>query len=432
MHSTLFRSVATVVFLTCTFIASAQDAPRPDVQAVRLSTLPVLDGEVISDPAWQVLKPLTDFTQWVPTNGAPASQKTEFFIGYSDEYVHIAVICYEDNPDNIVVSSDGYQSDSATVVFDTFRNGQSGMAFGTNPIGAEYDASLNDEYADWNWSTTWQVKAKLIDEGWSAEFEIPFTSLRYGSDEVQTWGVNFARTMQKHNETSYWASVPTHFSMYRLSLAGTLSDIHVPKYQQNLTVTPYAIAGIVTQDSATSSSKDREQDFGFDLKYAITQSLTLDATYNTDFAQVESDQLQINLGRFGLFFPETRPFFLENAALFKMGMGGVRLFHSRNIGIEPDGRKLPITGGTRLTGKLGAAHNIGLLYMQAEAGEYVPQNDFLVGRYKRDLPNRSSYGALVAHRDGGGTSNLTLGVDGQWGIGERTDVSGFVAKTDTA
>ncbi len=412
--------------------AWGQESPRPSAVATKLTTLPTLDGEVRNDPAWQSLTPITDFTQWQPTNGAPATRKTEVYFAFSDEFVHIGVICHEPSQDDIILSSDGFQSDSFAMALDTFLNGQTGFMFGTNPIGVEYDAALDNEYADWNWSTTWKVRTKYIDEGWSAEFEIPFTSLRFGSEKVQTWGVNFARISRKINEQSHWASLPIQFSTYRLSLAGRIRGIEVPAYRQNLKITPYVLSGIVESESTDYSATEKENDVGFDLKYSLTRSLTLDATYNTDFAQVESDQLQINLGRFSLFFPETRPFFLENAGMFEVGFGGLRLFHSRSIGIEPGGRKLPLTGGARITGKVGSSNNVGVLFVRAESGEYLPQNDFFVGRFNREMKNRSSLGFIVVNREGEDSENQTFGVDGKWGIGEHTDIIGYAGKTNTA
>lgn len=396
--STIAQSAA-IVALSLGVCAWAQDAPRPEAVAVRLTTLPTLDGDVVNDPAWQSLIPITDFTQWQPTNGAPATRKTEVYFGFSDEFVHIGVICHESSQDDIVVSSDGFHSDSFAMAIDTYLVGQSGFMFGTNPIGAE--------------------------------FEIPFTSLRYGDAEVQTWGVNFARINRKINEQSHWAPLPIQFSTYRLSLAGRISGIEVPAYRRDLKFAPYALGGIVTSNQSQTSTTQRESEFGFDLKYAITQSVILDATYNPDFAQVESDRLQINLGRFSLFFPETRPFFLENASMFQVGSGNIQLFHSRNIGIEPNGRKLPITGGARITGKLGAMNNVGVLLVRAESGSLLPQNDYVVGRFNRELRNRSSIGVLVANREGGGTENRTFGMDGKWGIGEHIDLRGYAAKTST-
>lgn len=150
----LVAKTAIALVLLIAIGTSGQESPRPSAVATKLTTLPTLDGEVRGDPAWQSLMPITDFTQWQPTNGAPATRKTEVYFAFSDEFLHVGVICHEPSQDDIVLSSDGFQSDSFAMAIDTFLNGQTGFMFGTNPIGVEYDAALDNEYADWNWSTT--------------------------------------------------------------------------------------------------------------------------------------------------------------------------------------------------------------------------------------------------------------------------------------
>lgn len=400
-------------------------------KAVELTVLPVLDGDVKNDPAWRNLTPLSDFVQLTPENGKAATRKTEVFFGFSDQYLHVGVICYENDPKDIVVSSNGFESDSFAMVLDTFLNGQTGFAFGTNPIGEEYDGSVADEFSDWNWSTLWKVKTQYIDAGWSAEFEIPFASISYGNGDRQTWAVNFARVTQTNNEISYWSPVPTQFSMYRLSLAGHIEGIKVPPQRKNLKVTPYVTTGREETSWLDEATTHEDQDAGFDVKYSLTPSLTLDLTYNTDFAQVESDQLQVNLGRFSLFFPETRPFFLENAGIFNVWGSGVELFHSRRIGIGSGGVKLPISGGVKVTGKVGPNHNVGLLLMRADNDTLSSESDFFVARYQRELDNRSTVGVIATRRDEQDATRHTLGIDGQWGVGDQTEFNGFLAQTET-
>lgn len=424
-------SIALALTVFATINAFPQESDHPIETARLMDTLPTIDGNVLDDPAWRGAVSISDFTQWVPTNGAPATRKTEVYFGYSDEYLLVGAICHEHSQEDIVVSSDGFQSDSFTFVIDTFLNGQNGFTFGTNPIGAQYDGSITNNSIDWNWSTSWKVRVRQIEQGWSAEFQIPFNSLRYGSEPIQTWGLNFERFTVKNNEVSSWAPIPPQFSLSRLDLAGQISQIKVPAHRRNLKLTPYLVIGRERTEYLNETTKAEENDVGFDLKYSLTNSLTLDATYNTDFAQVESDQLQINLGRFDLFFPETRPFFLENAGLFKVGGAGVHLFHSRTIGIEPDGRKLPLKGGARVTGKLGSNRNLGLLFMRAEGGEYVPQNDFLVARYSHELPNRSSTGLIVIGRKDDETDHQTFGIDAKLGIGSRSDSWFYAATTNS-
>ena len=424
----LRSSFVVLQLIVCGAIA-AESNDRPHGHATRLPEAPTLDGNVADDPAWDGIAPFTGFLQLQPDNGAAASQRTEVYFGFTDDALHVGVICFETDPSAITVSNDGLQSDSFSMVLDTFGTGLAGMVFGTNPVGAEYDGQVADEFADWNWSTLWEVRTRTHEAGWSAELAIPFQSLRYGGGDVQSWRVNFARVIRRNNEIAYWSPVPRQFSMFRLSLAGRIDGIHVPPQRRNLEFTPYALGRTNRGGNLIDSRHD--DDFGFDVKYSITPSLTLDLTYNTDFAQVESDRQQVNLGRFSLFFPETRPFFLENAGSFGVGFPGMQLFHSRRIGIAPDGRRLPIEGGVRVSGKVGAATNLGLLHMRAEAANAGDSSDFTVARLSRDLRNRSSVGFIATDRRDPGSSRQTYGLDGSLGVGRNGQLRAIAARTRT-
>ena len=398
--------------------------------AARLPSKPTLDGELANDPAWRGLPAFTDFKQLQPDNGQPATQRTEAFIGYTDDALYVGVMCYEEDPNDIVVANDGFSSDSFTFVLDTFRSEQTALVFGTNPVGAEYDGQVSaaNPWPDWNWSTVWTVRAKTGEHGWSAEFEIPFSSLRYPAAQTQSWGVNLARVLRRNNEISYWSPVPKQLSMYRLDLAGVIDGFRPPRQGRNLKFMPYALGSLARLEQG---GEVRDEHLGFDVKYSLTPSLTLDLTYNTDFAQVESDRQQVNFGRFSLFFPETRPFFLENAGSFRAGSGETLLFHSRRIGVSDDGRRLPIDGGVRLSGRIGAATNVGFLHMRTaaalSAADSPDNTDFTVLRMSRDLPNRSSLGFIGTNRTDA-DDHQTYGVDGRWGIGDFAMLSGFVAQ----
>ena len=411
-------------------LATVASAARSEGTVTPLAVAPVLDGEVAEDPAWRGVEPFTGFKQLQPDNGQPASQRTEVFMGFTADALHVGVICYEDM-DKVVVSNDGFASDSVSFVLDTFRSEQTAMVFGTNPVGTEYDGqvSASGNWPDWNWSTVWEVRTKSGDDRWSAEFAIPFTSLRYAPakpGQTQSWGVNFARVIRRNNETAYWSPVPKQLSMYRLDFAGVIDGFQPPKRRRNLKFIPYALASGVRAQNAGNA---RQQDAGFDVKYSLTPSLTMDLTYNTDFAQVESDRQQVNFGRFSLFFPETRPFFLENAGAFQVGSPDVLLFHSRRIGIAPSGARLPIEGGARISGKVGKATNLGFLHMRADANvEGSDKTGFTVLRVSQDLRNRSSVGFIGTSR-ADEDHEQTWGLDGRWGIGNYTMLSGFVART---
>ncbi len=438
----IFRATATVIALSLALIlASSGAVAAPTSRAIRLAQSPLLDGDVISDPAWSNVTPITSFTQQRPLEGMPASKRTEVFVGFTDNALVVGVVCYDDEPDNIIVSSKQRDAnladtDSFRMVIDAFGTQQNGLVFGTNPTGLEYDGQVSNERSgkfgfggfDLNWDAAWRVEATIGDFGWSAEMKIPFTSLRYGDREIQNWGFNLQRIVRRTNEISYWSPLPRQYGLNRLSLAGTVTGIELPS-QRNFTFTPYAL-GKAARGGGLGSDHDTE--FGFDAKYSITPSLTLDATYNTDFAQVEVDRQQVNLNRFSLFFPEKRPFFQENSSQFEVGTMGLQLFFSRRIGIAANGQPIPIDAGLRVSGKVGTSTNVGLLAMRSEkVTDVAPENDFLVVRLKQELAGRSSIGMLAVGRDGGGSDNQTYAVDGRWGIGETGTISGFVAQTRT-
>jgi hypothetical protein len=429
-------------------------ADRPVVRAAEMSSMPVLDGRVLKDSAWAGLIPATGFWQVQPDDGERATQKTEVYLGYSDDALYIGVIAYDDDPDAILVTdsrrdSDLADTDSFQVVLDGLRDGQNGFVFGTNPAGIEYDGQVTREGTggvlgsgsggfNLNWDGSWDVATEISDIGWSAEMRIPFRTLRYGRDEIQTWGINFQRNIRRNNEISYWAPLSRQRNLYRVSEAGSLVGI-VPPAQRNLKVSPYVLGS--TASGGEHAATENNSEFGFDIKYSLTPSLTLDATYNTDFAQVEADERQVNLDRFSLFFQEKRPFFLENAGLFAVGDAeAVEMFFSRRIGIGDDGDQLPIEGGVRASGKIGNTTNVGFLHMSSEAVAGVaPGNKFTVARINQELPSRSAIGFIFVNRDGDGShlvapgmdENQTYAIDGRWGIGENLLLSAWAAQTST-
>ena len=429
------------------------DSP-PAMDAYALKASPSIDGDVLGDPAWRGLVPATNLWQVQPDDGQPATQQTEIFVGFTDTSMYIGVVAYDDNPAAIIVTDSRRDSslentDAFLFIIDGLLDRQNGFVFGTNAAGIAYDGQVTQEGNVGNalfgigginlsWDATWQVASKIGDYGWSAEFEIPFTTLRFASGSTQDWGINFQRNIRRNNDVAFWSPLERNRNLYRVSEAGTLRGIEPPS-QRNLQITPYALGKVRSGGELDGTENDSE--IGFDFKYSITPSLTLDATYNTDFAQVEVDEQRVNLDRFNLFFPEKRPFFLENAGLFAVGNAqAVEMFFSRRIGISAAGDQLPVDGGIRLSGKLGDVTNIGLLHMQTDAVDNVaPGNAFTVARIRRELPNRSSIGAIFTNRNGDGSylvpeasdKNKAYAIDGRWGIGENIAIEGWFAKTDT-
>ncbi len=424
---------------------------RPLLRAKRLAQPPVIDGDVLGEDLWLDVDVGDGFRQVEPFEGEPASERTEVRIAFDESNLYFAVVCFDRDASSLAISDSRRDArlqneDSFRVILDTFGDRQNGFVFGTNIAGIQYDGQFTNEGrggggssrgfggANLDWDTSWTVRTASGDFGWSAEMAIPFRSLRYGSDRA-VWSLNFERNIRRKNETAFWAHLGRQHDLFRVSEAGYLVGVTPPR-QRNLQLTPYVLGS--RRQSVDGSADDRE--VGMDLKYGVTPSLTLDVTVNTDFAQVEADDQQINLDRFSLFFPEKRPFFLENAGIFRVGSrsssrGGAELFFSRRIGLS-DGVPTPILGGVRLSGKAGG-YNVGFLNMQTDDERDIHGNNFTVARLGREYRNRRRAGVLVVNRQGTGSLapdddyNRTWAVDGQFGIGRFTDVSGWVARTDT-
>ena len=441
----------------------------PVAVAARVAAPPALDGDVLKDEVWSAAVPLTGFWQTAPDEGKPASERTEVRIVYTADTLYIGIVCYDRDPASIVVAEsrrDGSlaDNDSFRILLDTFLDHQNGYVFGTSPSGQQFDGQVANEGTggagfnsggattgagggfNLNWDGAWDVRTLLSDIGWSAEFAIPFRTLRYPARPSQTWGINFERGIRRRNETAYWAPLPRQFNLFRVSLAGRLAGIEMAgSAPRALKLVPYVIGEAVRHDTG-SRGTTALGDLGGDVKYNVTSGLALDLTVNTDFAEVEVDEQQINLDRFSLFFPEKRPFFLENAGLFTVGNEGgavfndpaqTELFFSRRIGVGPNGEEIPILGGGRLSGKMSNSMSVGLLNIQTEAVGATPANNFTAARVRRDLSNRSSVGGLFVNRQATGERarerdyNRTYAVDGRWGIGQNGLIAGFLGKTDT-
>lgn len=451
------RSVLFICLFTLPLLAFAQypivktGSERPTAKAVSLESVPVVDGEVLNDEIWQAIEPFGDLTQAQPNFGQAASEKTEIRIAYTKETFFLSVVCYDARPNALVVSdarrdANLDNTDAFLFILDTYKDGQNGFVFGTNSLGVEYDAQVDNEGQgnnnvnrqqggtiggfNLNWDASFEVKTQVGDFGWSAEFAIPVRTLRFQAGK--DWGINFRRNIRKSNEIVYWAQMPVGLDLKRLSLAGTLTGLELPS-PGNLKLIPYVLGRMDKDFTLANPKNEYDGAVGGDIKFSVTPSLTLDLTYNTDFAQVEVDDQQVNLDRFNLFFPEKRPFFLENAGLFSVGSPGeVDLFFSRRIGIGDNGNIVPIIGGARLSGKLNRT-NIGLLTMWTEdvTDKGIEENNFTVARVNHEFKGRTALGAVFINKEGLQSDNFnrTVAVDGKLGLGRKARMSGYYAKT---
>ena len=458
-------NILTAISLILLVPAGLMAAPRSLV-AHKTELAPVLDGRV-DEEQWYPAQVASDFLQQWPVQGGPASEKTEVRFLYTEDALYIGIICYDSEPDRIVDTQsrrdgDLNNSDSVLIILDTYHDGQNGFLFGTNPNGIQYDAQVLNEGVsggrnsstgslgrsptstaqrgnmaafNLNWNTTWAVASSRTERGWETEMEIPLKSLRFrDSSEPQSWGLNIMRNIRRKNEQVFWSEIPQAYTIYRVSLAGNLESLDIQS-PRNLKFIPYALVG--AQRDFLISDTDFKHDVGFDVKYGISSAITLDFTVNTDFAQVEVDDEQINLTRFPLFFPEKRGFFLENAGTLAFGIPReMDLFFSRRFGIE-DGLEVPIRVGGRLSGKLDR-FQLGLLAIQTGKEEgLVPAQNFFVGRVRREFHKRSSVGFIFTNRESIGDPqgkteyNRAWGSDLQLGLGENWIISSYLAKTYT-
>ena len=441
----------------------ALEAQTPVAGATRTATAPVIDGR-LDDEVWSGGGTLDGFVQREPSEGRPASQRTEVRIAYDDEALYVAAWLFDDDPGSVVLGqtlrdASLDDADAFVVILDTYRDRQNGFVFGTTPAGIEYDGQVVNQGQgggsgqmrqqsgsgggfNLNWDGSWGVATSTDESGWYAEMRIPFATLRYGQGGAQTWGINFERKIRRNNEQSVWSPIPRQFNLYRVSLAGTV-DLEAPA-KRLLTLSPY----VLTDGLKDYTVANPEADFGFqvggDAKIGLNQSLTLDLTANTDFAQAEVDDQQVNLTRFSLFFPEKRAFFLENAGTFAVGQSrAAELFFSRRIGLS-GGQEVPIRAGARLTGRVGDLQ-VGVLNIQTggtsaideETGlsePLAPANNFSVVRAFQELGNRTRLGGIFVSRlntDDTADRNFTFGLDGRLGVGEALTFDGWFSATET-
>ncbi|HEV2670997.1 MAG TPA: DUF5916 domain-containing protein [Gemmatimonadales bacterium] len=412
-------------------------APAPTAAARAVAKPPVIDGR-LTDSAWQDVPPITGFIQRELREGEPVTERTEVRIVTDGEALYIGAWLYDSAggtagivPGERVRDGDISKADYFGILLDTYHDRQNGFVFTTTPAGIEYDAQVVNEGEgggiqlpgqsrtvsgslggfNLNWDGTWTVATSVDSAGWYAEFRIPFTTLRYGASQQQTWGLNLVRSIRRKNEEAFWSFIPRQFSLMKVSRAGILEGVQVPS-RRVATATPYALAGVERNYAVDPEARER-QELGGEIKYGLTQSLTLDLTYNTDFAQVEVDEVRTNLTRFPLFYPEKRPFFLENAGTFSAGTPqAVDLFFTRRIGIDTLGQPVAIVGGGRITGRLGGLTLGGLEIFTQHQG-------YSVLRVGRELATRSRIGVIAVQRMATGQSgdwNRVLAVDGRIGI----------------
>jgi hypothetical protein len=436
-------------------------AGRATVRAIKLSEPLRVDGK-LDEPVYESERPFGGLIQVVPKAGAPSTERTDVWVTFDRDHIYVSARCWDSAPPDKWIANEMRrdtnqlrQNDTFGVMFDTFYDRRSGFMFYTNPLGALADYSVVDEgQSNTDWNPVWEVRTGRFNGGWTVEMAIPFKSLRYRSGPAQIWGIQLRRAIRRKNEWTYLTPVPAFLAgpqaLNRISAAGTLVGLDLPPASKNLEIKPYAISRLTTDRLRTPPlSNDATANVGVDLKFGVTANLTADFTYNTDFAQVEIDEQQVNLTRFNLFFPEKRDFFLEGRGIFDFGRGGAAgganpqtatnsdtpyVFYSRRIGLNRN-RVVPIDVGGRLTGKVGK-FAVGVMNIQGgdEPVSGTRPTNFTVLRVKRDVLRRSSVGAMFTNRSVSTVaagSNQAYGVDGALSFFENVSMGAYLARTET-
>ena len=434
-------------------IIARDAAGRATLRAVRLVEPLDIDG-ALDERIYYDIPPASDFIQVLPDEGELATEQTEIWVAFDDENLYVSGRCLNAAPESEWVANDMRRDGTGLgqyvgILLDTFHDRRNAVELVINPLGGRMDGQITNERA-WNgdWNPVWSVRVGRFDGGWSFEAAIPFKSLRYRPGRAQTWGFNVERRVVWKNEYSALVPLPASWgygAVMQVSQAATLVGLEAPAAGIDLELKPYAIGEASGVRTGPSLSNTATGDMGLDVKYGVTENLVADLTLNTDFAQVEADEQQINLTRFSLFFPEKREFFLENQGVFSFGgeagagqFAGISntpiLFYSRQIGLN-HGREVPIDAGGRLTGRIGR-YSLGMLNIQtADApAARARATNFSVLRVRRDILRRSNVGALFTGRSvsrAGPGSNAAYGVDGLFSFHQNLNISTYWAETRT-
>jgi hypothetical protein len=436
---------------------------RATVRAVRIEQPLRIDG-ALDESLYRDVRSVSDFIQVEPDGGQAATERTETWVAFDEDFVYVSFKVWDRSMDTLIAtemrrdSTSSWQgNDLVAFILDTFYDQRTAFTFTTNPLGGRSDGVANDRQYSSDWNPVWETRSGRFDGGWTVETAVPFKSLRYPSGSAQLWGFNAMRVKRARNEVSTLTKVPPargQSGFQSAQFAATLVGLEAPRGGANLDLKPYAISSLTTDRVLRPRDNDPEAEAGLDVKYAVTQGLVADLTINTDFAQVEADEQQINLTRFNLFFPEKRDFFLENQGTFAFGGVAINsaggnfgggfigsssaapiMFYSRRIGLHGD-QQVPLNVGGRLTGRAGK-FSIGVLNIQTGDKEEeigAPATNFSVIRVKRDVLRRSSIGLLFSNRSEstiGTGANRSYGIDGTFAFFENLQINTYWAGTDT-
>ena len=414
-----------------------------------------IDGD-FNESDWQAAKPVGQFSQVEPDAGEPMTLPTEVRILYDAENIYFGFTCFDSDVSKIIANDmrrdarELHENDYVFLILDTYNDRRSGVAFRVNALGAVQDTAVTNSGDSFNrdWDAVVDCQSRIHSDRWTSEISIPFGQLRFKESEQMAWGLNLSRGIRRTNEEGTWAPVPSSYggrAKYRTAYMGNLIGLEGIKPKKQIEILPYILPGLSRIEE--DDEMDEEFEIGLDLKYGVTTNLIADLTFNTDFAQVEADEEQVNLTRFSLFFPEKRPFFLEGAGLFDFGVPRASfrrpppllLFYSRRIGIE-EGHPIPIIGGGKITGKMGP-YGVGLLNVFTDKfhtddsitdpDEVVDlsRTNYSVLRMTRDLFSGSRVGLIAINKQDPDNYNRAGGLDFSYRPADRLEIRGLWART---
>ena len=405
------------------FITNLSAQIRPEVVAVRTDQLIEIDGSLDED-VWRSIVPVTEFVQRLPQDGAQPSEKSEMRILYNDNYLYFGFTFFDSEPEKVratILNRGGWihRDDKLEIALDTYLDRRNAYLFEMNPLGTQDDALISDENKpsldEWAWDGVYISEGRVTDYGWVLEVAIPWNTLRFPSEDELTMGLAVKRYINRKNESVMWPHIGLEYSsdVYQVSQYANLTGLKNIKRGNDIKIKPFGIAGAQEQITDNENISDDLGSAGADLYYGLNSNLTLNLTYNTDFAQVEADNAKINLTRFSLFYPEKREFFLTRSKLFAFGNPRqTEIFFSRRIGLNQN-----VLGGTRIFGQIGK-NSIGALNIHTKGENGQPATAYSAFRLRSDVRDRTTVGAVITDVSNKNGQNSVFGIDGQmrfWG-----------------
>ena len=412
------------IFLIAVFtIYGLSATERPTVTAHLTDTPITVDG-ILDEPIWQTVQPITEFVQRLPKDGGTPSEESEMRILYDNNHLYFGFTFFDSEPEKVratILNRGGWlhRDDKLEIALDTYLDRRNAYLFELNPLGTQDDALITDENRpsqdEWAWDGVYISEGRVTDFGWVLEVAIPWNTLRFPNKDELTMGLAVKRYINRKNESVIWPHIGLEYSsdVYQVSQYANLTGLKNIKRGNDIKIKPFGIGGSQKQTFDDETTSNNMGNGGVDIYYGLKSNLTLNLTYNTDFAQVEADNAQINLTRFNLFYPEKREFFLTRSKLFSFGNPKqTEIFFSRQIGLNQD-----VSGGTRVYGQIGKT-SIGGLNIHTHAENDMPATAYSALRLRTDIRDRTTIGAIVTDVSTSGSQNTVMGIDGQmrfWG-----------------